>query len=301
MNNISLELFCPERQGNTVAKDVLRDMLTNCFYYGLVKWGKDKRGRQQYFQGKHEPLIKKELFDKVQTMMLNKSTLHHKRKREFNFTGLMRCKYCGSSITAEISKGVRIYYYCTKWKAEKLGKKCLQKMIREEKVSEIFLKEIQKFHIDKDIEKWLVEGLKNSHESEKEYVKRELSRLKKKSSMKQNEQHTLYDDRVRGVITEEFFKSRFNKINEEKTEVDNEIQRLKKVDVNYLKQGIEFVNWIKNLPEKYQEITDPKERNTLLKILIDKAYLKDDKVIIKWYPAFEILFQPQNKQLFSYK
>jgi DNA invertase Pin-like site-specific DNA recombinase len=71
-------------------------ILQNEFYYGVFEYPK-KSGN--WYTGKHEPLITKELFDLVQSQTRN-SALRVENK-EFAFTKLMSCGLCGSGISAD--------------------------------------------------------------------------------------------------------------------------------------------------------------------------------------------------------
>ena len=93
-------------------------MLRNTFYYGEFEYPV-KSGN--WYQGKHTPLITKELFDKVQ-MNISEHFIPKTETKEFAFTKLIKCSYCGSGITA-IEKfkklkdgGVNrhVYYHCCK-------------------------------------------------------------------------------------------------------------------------------------------------------------------------------------------
>ena len=92
-------------------------LLQNHFYYGVFEYPK-KSGR--WYQGKHEPLISKELFDLVQTQV--KSQFVRSESKEFAFTKLMECGLCGSGITADEkfkkqkngNTHRHVYYGCTK-------------------------------------------------------------------------------------------------------------------------------------------------------------------------------------------
>jgi site-specific DNA recombinase len=94
-------------------------MLENHFYYGVFEYPK-KSGN--WYTGRHEPIITKELFDMVRSQI--KSQVVISESKEFAFTKLMACGLCGSSITAEekfkkLADGTinrYIYYGCTKGK-----------------------------------------------------------------------------------------------------------------------------------------------------------------------------------------
>lgn len=70
--------------------------LTNHFYYGVFEYPK-KSGN--WYNGKHEPLISKELFDKVQEQLKRDSIV--RQTHEFAFTKLIACGLCGSTFSAE--------------------------------------------------------------------------------------------------------------------------------------------------------------------------------------------------------
>lgn len=71
-------------------------ILSNPFYHGIFEFPK-KSGN--WYQGKHHPLITKELFDKVQEQ-LERGNIK-REAHEFAFTKLMICGACGSCISAE--------------------------------------------------------------------------------------------------------------------------------------------------------------------------------------------------------
>jgi DNA invertase Pin-like site-specific DNA recombinase len=93
--------------------------LSSPFYYGVFEYPK-KSGN--WYQGKHEPIITKELFDLVQQQL--KSNVLRAENKEFAFTKLMTCGLCGSGISAceKFKKHKNgnvhryVYYKCTQGK-----------------------------------------------------------------------------------------------------------------------------------------------------------------------------------------
>ncbi len=95
-------------------------LLRNPFYYGEFEY---PAGSDTWYQGKHQPIITKELFDRVQASIQD----HYIPKiesKEFAFTKLIKCGYCESGITAdEKFKRLKdggtnrhVYYMCTRGK-----------------------------------------------------------------------------------------------------------------------------------------------------------------------------------------
>ncbi len=124
-------------------------LLENTFYYGPFEY---PRGSGNWYQGKHEPLITKELFDLVQDQMKN-SQLVRRENIEFAFTKIMTCGLCGSGISAtEKFKKLKnggynrhIYYGCTKAK----DKNCKCGYISEEDLIKQLQKQVEKLDFKK--------------------------------------------------------------------------------------------------------------------------------------------------------
>jgi hypothetical protein len=108
-------------------------ILDNPFYYGTFEYPKDSGN---WYQGKHEPLITKELFEKVKARLKRDNIT--RGNKEFTFTKLFTCGYCGSGISAEekwkiLKDGTSaryLYYGCSRGK----DRNCKNKYIREEEL-----------------------------------------------------------------------------------------------------------------------------------------------------------------------
>ena len=143
------------RNGKRIHKDRIKFILSNPFYYGHFRYG------GEIHEGKHEPIIAKKLFDKVQEILKQRGKPQKKEKIPKAFTGLLRCGECGMMITAEIQKG-HIYYRCTK---KNKAVRCTQPYIREEELDRQLSKMIQKVSLPQD---WAEELLKMAEKDEKE-------------------------------------------------------------------------------------------------------------------------------------
>ena len=94
-------------------------IINNTFYYGRFEF---PQGSGIWYEGKHKPIISKELFDETRNSI--KSQTIKSQGKEFAFTRIMKCGVCGSGITADekfkklLNGGVNrhVYYRCTKAK-----------------------------------------------------------------------------------------------------------------------------------------------------------------------------------------
>jgi len=137
-------------------------ILGNHFYYGIFEY---PRKSGNWYTGKHEPLITKELYDQVQVQI--RSQVLRVENKEFAFTKMMTCGLCGSGICADekfkkYKNGTitrYVYYGCTKARGAdcKCGyteeKDILNQF--EELIEKIDINEIQiKEKIKADVEKF---------------------------------------------------------------------------------------------------------------------------------------------------
>lgn len=95
-------------------------ILESPFYYGVFEYP-IKSGN--WYQGKHKPLITKELYDQVQSQ-IKSQVIRVQENKEFFFTKMLTCSLCGSGICADEkfkklkdgSINRHVYYGCTKAK-----------------------------------------------------------------------------------------------------------------------------------------------------------------------------------------
>lgn len=114
---LKFDLNFKTRGNKNLSRGNMYRILSNTFYYGVFEY---PEGSGNFYNGKHEPLITKELFDKVQSQLTREPM--SRETREFAFTKMLKCGSCGSGISAcEKYKKLKdgtvskyIYYGCTK-------------------------------------------------------------------------------------------------------------------------------------------------------------------------------------------
>src|SRR3989344_3102722 len=172
----SLANWCKEKglRGNLGKPLVIANIqkkLQNAFYLGLMKW------KGEIFEGQHEPLISKKLFDKCQEVMEKRGKVQDVRKHHFAFLGLMKCASCGCSITGERQKGHN-YYRCTKKKGL-----CQEKhYLREEALTEQIKSFLQKVSLSSQDTEKVLAALDSEQDKAREDAQSEVGILKEQLS-----------------------------------------------------------------------------------------------------------------------
>lgn len=100
-----------KKGGVPLAMSSIYQMLNNPFYAGLIVW------RGQIHQGKHEPLISVEDFDRLQQRLAHARPPARSERLSFTYSGLLRCGGCGRMLTAQRTVNrfgtEYVYYLCS--------------------------------------------------------------------------------------------------------------------------------------------------------------------------------------------
>lgn len=137
------------RSGKRISLSRIYVILKDPFYFGEFEY---PIGSGNWYRGKYDPIITKELFMKVQGEIISPPKRHPGTK-VFEFTKLMHCGACESGITAdEKFKKLKdggtnryVYYYCTTRK----NPDCQERPIREEELIRQLLSILDKVDIDR--------------------------------------------------------------------------------------------------------------------------------------------------------
>ncbi len=131
-------------------RDQITVMLSNPFYYGHFRYA------GEVYEGKHAPIITKQLFDEVQEVLADRGKVQqHLTNQPQPFCGLLRCNSCSMMITAEhrIKKQKNgnvhqyTYYHCSK-KSKNIT--CLEPCIRAEELDKQLSSLLASFALPKE-------------------------------------------------------------------------------------------------------------------------------------------------------
>jgi DNA invertase Pin-like site-specific DNA recombinase len=269
---LSLANWCEENKlhgnlGKKIAISNVQKILSNPFYIGLMRW------KGEIFEGQHEPLISKKLFDKCQEVMAKRGKVQEVRKHNFAFLGLMICASCGCSITAEKQKGHN-YYRCTKKKGP-----CQEKhYLREESLTEQITNFLQKVSLSsQDTEKVLAE-LEKDEDRVKEEAKSTVQNLKVELTEIEAKLEKLLDAYLGEVISADDYKVRKDKLLTQKVGLGEKIRDFEQKGSSWLEPAREFVLSL-NQAKKLVETENKEEMTTFLKNIGSNCVLRNRELV----------------------
>ncbi len=234
----SLANWCEKKKlltnsGNKISLSNVQHILQNPFYIGLMRY------KGEIFEGTHEPLISKKLFDKCQEVMAKRGKVRPDRKHNFAFLGLMKCASCGCSITAQYAKGnggIYTYYRCTKKRGT-----CQEKYLSENHLVAQIKNFLQKVSLSsQDSEKILV-ALEEEENQAKEQARTEVINLKEQLSQVETKLQKLLDVYLEDALTQKEYAAKKETLVSQKVTLNEKITDFEQKGLSWLEPAREFV------------------------------------------------------------
>ena len=248
-------------------------ILKNPIYYGIIRYNGET------YEGTHEPIITKKLFDKCQDVMLRRGK-PKKTKKYFVFRDLMmKCGECGRMITAELQKG-HVYYRCTKRFTN-----CSQKYLREEELAAQIKSFIQKVSLCDDWTKKFIGKLEKDKYIAVQSSRPQQQNLETKITEIDTKISKLIDIYIAGNVSlEEYQKKKENLINEKK-ELQEELKDFAAGGNNWFEPAREFVT---SLNKAYYAISEGnlESQKEFLKKIGSNFILKERRLVFSTEGTF---------------
>jgi site-specific DNA recombinase len=265
--------------------------LLNCpVYYGVFKHG------GEFHKGSYEPLISKELFDKVQAILHNRSK---PRKQDWThiYKGLIKCSNCDCAITAETKKkhykrtkrdASYTYYRCTRRKGH-----CEEPAVTEEELEQMIRENVLKVSIDREVWELGIKLLKakNAKELElnigrKEQLELELSRIERASSQ-------LLTLRLNEEVTAEEYAQNKKILIDRKIKVKEKLEDRERSANNWLELAEGFFETAFNAREIMESDKNMEAKRELVRTIGWNLFLKDKKLEFSFRKPYDVLLKPE--------
>ena len=147
------------RKNKHISLSMVHKILKTSFYYGEFEYPKNSGN---WYQGKHEPLVTKDLFDRVQKQL----AVPQKSKwgaKEFPFRRFLACATCGAQVVGEEKFKQRkdggqnrhVYYHCSR----QVDNSCKEPYVREEVITEELIRLSSELSFDETMEPGLLKSI----------------------------------------------------------------------------------------------------------------------------------------------
>ena len=266
------------KTGKPVPQSSVQKMLRNRIYMGEFVWdGKT-------YEGSHEPIVSLDLWKNVQDVLDGRrSNRNRKPKRDFSFTGLIRCGHCGCSMVAEIKKGRYIYYHCSRAKG-----KCPEPYTREEVLEERFAELLDCLRFDDEVLTWVSQALRASHGDEKQHHDDAIRRIRAEYDRLQNRIDIMYVDKLDGRIDADFFDRMAAEWRGEQQKCLQLIREHQDANQTYLDEGIQLLELAQKAGKLFRQQSSGEKRR-LLDFVLSNSTWKDGRLTAEYRQPFDLL------------
>jgi len=249
VSNFLAQQGITSRSGKGLKRDRISFILSNPFYVGLFRYAGET------YEGKHQPIISKKIFDKVQEILKQRGRPHHKPKNEPQpFCGLLKCGKCGMAITGEYkvkrqkngNEHYYTYYHCTH-KSKLI--RCKEPCIRQEELDKQISSLLQKFSLKKgwaeELNKILEKDKIKTAQSFAAFVQEAQNKVKEISGKLQR----LLDGYLEQDIEREIYRVEKAKLLSEKKSLEEKISTLEQKRIGWIEPMREWIKEAENLPK----------------------------------------------------
>ncbi|EOU1884838.1 recombinase family protein [Clostridium perfringens] len=288
------------KKGNNFSVGSIRDILTNPVYIGEIRYNvrqnwSEKRRRNINpnpirVKGKHEAIIDRELWDKVQLILESKKGKPSRiYDGEYPLTGILRCPKCGAGMvisrtTNTLADGTKkriAYYCCGNWK-NKGTSVCNSNTIRVDKANEYVFKKIEELVSNEAMIKAVVKNINKERKDKVKPAKRLLSDIDKELEKLDKRKRKIFEAYEDDILTKEEFQIRKDELNEKIRILEEE----KKPLLNTISEDVseeipyEFIKDIlKNFSKVLNSSVSREQQKKLLHMIISEITMNESREI----------------------
>ena len=283
----------PEIWNNSTIRYILVQMAYTGCTVNFQTYRKSFKSKKMAFHPKDEwkifedtqpAIIDRQTFDTVQKMREHKR-VYIKSNETNMFSGLLYCADCGGLLTIQRYKKNHDYdhFYCSTYRKKKKGL-CTPHRIRVKDLKEVILQDLRKiceyvvFHEKEFIENYLKSTTVEQQKAQAK-VQSELSKTTARIEEINGIIRKLYEDNVKGKMTDERFDFLAKSYETEQTELRAKTEELKKI-IAATEQDNDNLKKFLKIVEHYlcvEELTPEILHSFIDKIYIDEAEIFDGK------------------------
>ena len=253
ISNFLAQRGITSRGNKNLKRDRISFILSNPFYVGLFRYA------GEVHEGKHQPVVSKKIFDKVQEILKQRGRPHHKTKNEPQaFCGLLHCATCGMGITGEYkvkrqkngNEHYYTYYHCTR---KNKMVKCKEPCIRQEGLDQQISSLLQKFSLRED---WAEDLLKMLDKDKMETAQSSAAFVQENRNKVveiQSKLQRLLDGYLEQDIDREIYREEKAKLLSAKKSLEEKTTNLEQKRTGWIEPMSEWIKEAKNLPKIARE------------------------------------------------
>ena len=274
-----------KKSGKPVPTSTVHSILRNRLYTGWFEWN------GKLYQGKHEPLVSVEAWERVQGVMDGRNASKHRRMtHDFAFSGLIACARCGCSVVGEIKKQKYIYYHCTGYADKCRGEpaSCRRKYVREEVLEKQFTAMLGQLRFDDEVLEWVREALHASHADERHEHEEAIKRLQAEIRPAPEPHRRDVYRQARRQDRRRFLRQDGGPMARGTAPLPRDIERHEEAEQSYMDEGVRILELARNAQALFER-QPAREKRRLLNFVLSNCSWEDGEVVATFRQPFDLL------------
>lgn len=269
-------------------------IIKNAVYAGRIQWKKKEqvkstvpgkrrdtktRPKEEWIdvQGKHEPLISMETYQKAQYILGRKYHVPYQLESGITnpLAGLIKCGHCGSSMVRRPYTKQAAHLKC-------YNQLCDSKSTRFSFVEERLLKALHEWlqQYKNEWENYKPGEQAFSNEGDLQFKKSVVQRLENELQQLHTQKGKLHDFLERGIYDEDTYLERSNHLAERINEAERALMSAEselKIEKQRKNAQADIIPQVEHVLDSYHSSEDAAQKNALLKSILDHAVYRKDK------------------------
>jgi site-specific DNA recombinase len=255
------------RRGGKLSLNGLSTVLNNPFYFGMMRVSTTG----EFFPGRHQPLIRKALFDRVQRILQGK-TVERTTRHDFVFRRIVRCASCSHSLIGERQKG-HVYYRCH-------TATCPTTSVREERIETPLAGLFDRLELNDAEVAYLQAWAERTRLQRGAIQDQELASLRLRFDSVRTRLNRLADALIDGLMDKDLFDGRKNALLLEEREIKDRIRDLEQNGPRALGRLEKFLELVKTASLLYKT-ANAEERRDLIRELTSNLQARGKNIVIE--------------------
>ncbi len=210
--------------------------------------------------------------------------------KDFIFKGLLKCKNCGCSITAETHIGKPIYYSCTNGKGI-----CKRVYINEKELLKPIYEVLERFEsITEEMQNELVSELRKNTEAEVTFHKTQINRIQTDYNNMKAKQDRLLDAYIDQSITKDVYDKKHQEYQDQIQVLEIELSEHSKADYDYQTTVATVLSVARRAKSIFEKSSEVAGKRAFLSYLLQNPTIKGKKLYFTIASPFNLLLEMPN-------
>lgn len=251
-------------------------LLQDPFYYGYFRW------KGVIYKGQHEPLISKEVFEKVQDTLHNRNTGKNV-KHDYLFKGTIKCHDCGGTVTWEKHKSI-VYGHCSAYR------NCVKRpWYKEDNFTAAVQEQLDTLKIVQSrLAEWVTRALKHIHAEEISKHDGVIEGLRNQQNRLRQRKDMLLTMRLDNRISEQEYDTKAADFDQELKDIERAMSVQQRGERTYYELAEAILELSQRAGEIFAE-SKPAKQKRLLSLICQEIYVEDGKLHLNFTEEFRML------------